>query len=256
LKPNFLNLFSMGPAGWFTHQVSPSQPLLAPGPMGTWTPEQNRQKKKVFQTLAEELRTETSAEVILDRLKALSLALDDQAMADTGALVFVRAGGLPTIVRLLMGVATADGKLDAKLSTATISGYAGGLLERILNNTANNGERNFPRELVPHLINALRDAPDFVARVAAAQVLLVLAITQRAQRKAMVDAGVMGAMLAFFSVREYATWSLDKVSPARELACVLVCSETAAMRDLQRVICGPETNLAFTGLVLLHVRHS
>jgi hypothetical protein len=58
--------------------------------------------------LTEDLRTESLPEVILDRLKVLKLALKDESEGDKTVRWFLRAGGLPTIIRLLRGTATSD----------------------------------------------------------------------------------------------------------------------------------------------------
>jgi hypothetical protein len=221
--------------------------------MGKGVPGRNARNKEVFQSLAEDLRTETLAEVILDRLKALDVALDDKVMASSGPLAFIRAGGLPTLIRLLKGASTSDGTQDAESTLDAVSGHAGVLLKRILQDIVKKGELKFPGELLPPLIEALGDAPSLVARLAAAQVLMLLAHTKPAQRRAMAEAGVMGAVLAFFASVGDPACGEEKAGPTWTLARIVVSQESAAVRDLRLVICGPQTESAFLAIVILQV---
>jgi hypothetical protein len=124
----------------------------------------------------------------------------------------------------------------------------------VLPRCAENGEVVFTEGLVPPVLNAFRDAPALLARLSAAQALLGLGSRQQRQRKVMVQGGVMRAVVEVVIAGGDSAWATEKVGFAWELAYVLLCTETAAVRDLQRVISGPHTDQAFTALVVLHVR--
>jgi hypothetical protein len=224
--------------------------------MGTNAPPTDLEMRKTFIVLTKLVRTETSPEMIVDRLQILKRALQDEEVTDMCALIFVRNGGLPTLIRHLKGVATSDGASNADVTPAMISAYAGETLHMILNSNNRKAELVSPPGIIPPLIDALRDAPHVLARTAAAQALLLLVLTQPAGHRAMVDAGVMGAVAAYFIRGKNSPMAVDKAGPTWDLAQLLLCSQPAAVRDLRLLICGPDTEQAFTALLILHVRHS
>jgi hypothetical protein len=63
--------------------------------------------EEAMKRLTEDLRTESWPPLIYDRLKALNLALEDKvgSVGDNAGRLFLRAGGLPSVIRLLRGTA-------------------------------------------------------------------------------------------------------------------------------------------------------
>jgi hypothetical protein len=59
--------------------------------------------------LADSLRTETLPDIILEQLTTLDTFLEDDVMGPKLALVFLHAGGLPTLIQHLQGSPTPSG---------------------------------------------------------------------------------------------------------------------------------------------------
>jgi hypothetical protein len=117
--------------------------------MGTRAFESQAWAKAELQILARDLRSETSAGTILIRLKALNAALEDEKTADQRALVFLRNGGLRTIVRLIrVPPATSDPTADPDsllLATRTLAAEA---FNRLLHSDAVVAEMRFVKGIV------------------------------------------------------------------------------------------------------------
>jgi hypothetical protein len=201
--------------------------------------------------LAQELREISSAESSLHRLTELKGAIIDSSAADdvppaTLALL------LPIVICLLRGNPTSASASDADLRSA-ISVQAGEVLDRLVSQDGRGHKLALTPGLVSPLIKALRDAPNLGSRITAARVLTMIAEGQATQRRALARAGVMGLTLACLNEVEDWVQNRDKLGPVWDLARVLLRSEPIAVRDLQRVICGPQADLAFIALVALQV---
>jgi hypothetical protein len=98
-------------------------------------PRSSAGKEEAFQILAKELSNESPAETILQRLKALNLALED-TMAGAGFVAFARAGGISALIPLLRGTVTSHGAPDADSMSLAVSAGAGHALNRVLNRCA------------------------------------------------------------------------------------------------------------------------
>ncbi len=214
---------------------------------GSRTPEES-----VFVKLANQLRTETSAETIVENLWQLNKALQDE-IKDEGLLLFVRAGGLPDVIRLLRGPAPSDSGATADGMPLAVSQQAEKVLAALLCSDSGMAEVGSAKDIIPALVDALGDAPDYSARAMAAHALMVIAQAQPTGRKAIAEAGVMSLLVDLLTFWEDLGRHAEKVEPARALAQTLLYQERAAMRDLQLVICGPEAERAFTALLLLQV---
>jgi hypothetical protein len=164
------------------------------------TPKGHTLGKQEFLKLAKELRTESAgAETILKHLKQLNTALHDKHTADSGPRAFLREGGLPTVIRLIRGTATSDSTPNADSLPCAMSEQAGQVLTALLRGKIGITELGVARGVESPLVDALRDAPDIVARVSAAHGLLVIAQARPTRRKAMVEEGVMGLLLRLSS---------------------------------------------------------
>jgi hypothetical protein len=225
--------------------------------MGTSLPASITADTAVIKQLAEDLRTETSAETILERLDALFTALDVRESVgnrDIG-VVFLRAGGLPTLIRLLKGTPTPHAATGENSMHADVSKKAALALSALLATNGAYGGIMFPGWVVPLLTDALRDAPDDFGRLVAAQALWALASTQLNARRIIADGGAMGLVLALLVDVGDLVWDKEHWGPAWDLADVLLCWEPAAVHDLQRAICGPSVDLAWMSLNVLRVRY-
>jgi hypothetical protein len=108
--------------------------------------------------------------------------------------------------------------------------------------------------VVPLLVASLRDGAHVRGRMAAAHGMMWLAKDYPVKRKALAKAGVIRLLLAFFIEEEELARNMSIVTPAWQLAQELLKSEGAAMRDLQRAMCGSRPDLAFAALDVLEVR--
>lgn len=219
---------------------------------------------EINEELAKELLMETSPETILQNLQAIKVSFCrplDLATAGRGPLKFLRAGGLPAVVRHLRGTATSGAANDPDASPSAISNAAAEVMSELLSDRACKmgactlAEVKAATGVVPPLIDALRDAASNKARAMAAHTLGILAKAQPPDSRAMAEAGVIGLVLDFYakigdlSERE----NLGNLAPATDLACWLVCSQAVAARDLREAICGADTFQTYAALALLQV---
>jgi hypothetical protein len=211
--------------------------------------------KQEFLKLAKELRTETGgAETILNRLKQLNTALHDKRTADSGPRAFLREGGLPTVIRLLRGTATSDSTPTADSLSFAISEQAGQVVTAFSSSKIGKAEIGVAKGVIPLLVDALRDAPDILARISAAHGLLVIAQARPIRCKAMVEEGVVGLLLRLLNeLGKDLTRREDIVWPLWGLASDLLQGERIAMRQCRQAILGPEADIAFTALLVLQV---
>jgi hypothetical protein len=151
-----------------------------------------------FQKLAEDLRTETSPAVILERLKSLVNHLTLEKSAGKMALALLRADGSRTIVRLLRGTPTENGTPDRSAMSCAISDLAGHAYFRWRMEDAVDIELSGATYLIPSLFDALRDAPTMLGRSVAIQVLAGLTTGRPQACQAMVEAGVVKHLVAFY----------------------------------------------------------
>jgi hypothetical protein len=236
--------------------------------METTAPKPRAREKDVFRTLAEDLRTEASPDTILEHLEVLITGLDDPLSGDdkvhtleeagkvaaSRARIFLKAGGLPAVIRHLRGATTSDAPSGAISSRAATA-----LWELLKRNDAVMAELHVAENVMLPLLDALRDAPAPVARSVAAQALLDIAGVHPGQGKVMAEAGVIGMVVAYHiligALPEQGSDLPEAASnPAAALACVLMGSSMVAVRDLRRAILGPEADQAFAALFVLQVR--
>jgi hypothetical protein len=205
------------------------------------------------QRLAEDLRTKTSPKAILKCLKELSKGLEDPLTGDNAANVFLRAGGLPTLIGHLGGNApplrTTDPlnspyiPLEVAKALATLMGSENVLL----------GELRLATGVITPLIATLRDGPNVLSRSVAANALLGLVASQPETRKDMAEGGVTGLLLQLcIDVRELPPGP-EVAKGLAALARTLLESEPLAARDLEQAIRAQETVQSFGALLLLEV---
>jgi hypothetical protein len=177
------------------------KPLAAAGAVSTmaWSSFDNPTPVEMdLRTVAKDLRSEVSAKTSLERLMVLNLALQDELSAESGLPLFLKEGGLPPVIRLLRGPTTPDTTVFAESVSNAISLQAAKVLNALLSTTRGltellSGAKGF----IPPLVDALRDASNKVARLAAAHALALLANVQPENRRAIAEAGVIGLLLAF-----------------------------------------------------------
>jgi hypothetical protein len=223
-----------------------------PVPLGP--PKSRVQREKELKSLAKDLRTETSPSTILKHLKALNIALSDPQTSDPDALVFLRAGGLPALIRHLTGNAASGGTHTSDTTLSARIAYAGETLKHVLLSNAVMAELASDTGVVPSLIGVLRSTPSPVAQSAAAQGLMLIAHGQAAHRGVMAEAGVVGMVLDLyvtFVAAQSLPWAL--MEPPLDLARLLVCSQMGGVEDLARGIQSLERTRCFGALVVLQV---
>jgi hypothetical protein len=207
-----------------------------------------------MEALAEDLRTETVPRTIVERLRALYAALDDVQTYDYLAVMFLRAGGLPVLIPLLRGTtATSGATSDPETPLQVMAELAGLTLLKPLLSTALMAELPSPTATVPPLIDVFRDAPLDMGRLLAAQVLLQLAKGEPAHRRAMAEGGVVGLVGKLYYSLPDGPGISAQMEPALELACLLMCAETAALWDLRKAILSPDSEHSFAALLILQV---
>jgi hypothetical protein len=226
-------------------------PLRASAPMRPAAAGNNTPAERGLSMLAKELHMETSAEIILGHLQQLNTALQDEVTADNKVHLVLREGGMPTVIRLLRGTATSDSTPDSTRSA--ISKQAGEVLAALLHSEVGVEEVATSRGITQPLVDALRDAPDFVARVTAAHALSIIAEAQPRELKAVEELGLMGLLLGVLNELEDADCPLEKEVFALDLARDLMHSNGVAMRELRQAICGPETSMTLSALLVLQV---
>jgi hypothetical protein len=230
-------------------------PLQPPATMPKKAPKSHTPEDQVFLTVAKELRMETTAGTILNHLKELHTALKDERTADNRLRLFLREGGLPTVIGLLRGRATTDSTPDADSLPSAISEQAGDVLTALLGSKSGPTELAVAKGVVPLLLDAVRDAPTSPARLSAAHGLLVVADARPTMRRAMAEGGVIGVLLRLLiDCGECDAITLEMVGPSWELAQDMLRWERIAMQDLREAICGPEVDMAFSALAVLQVR--
>jgi hypothetical protein len=216
---------------------------------------------EALQRLAEDLRRDTSAIAIFTCLRALVASFEDPGEADERALLLVRAGGLPAVIRHLRGTVTADGTPDQGITSNAISSTAAEALLGLLTLTdVTVAEHSVARGVIPLLIDALRDAPSMVGRCRAAHVLFALANAHPQECRTIADAGAVELVLSFYndiysmpSEIWAADFATELAGPPGALVRVLVQSGTHAASDLRRAICAREIVPAFSALLLAQV---
>jgi hypothetical protein len=223
--------------------------------MGAGTPTNSAYVEASVQKLADDLQTETSPEIILEHLEALSTALEDQAMGAKLALVFLRAGGLPTVIHHLDPPAMSALISEEEVTPSSIRVAASKALRGLLRTDTVNDIRqklHVAEGLLPPLGAAFRDA-SLPIRDTVVRTLALLAIAQPAQCKGMVDADVMGLFLAFYCDVGDSREPMEFTIPVAKLTIILVKSDLRAAHQLKQAILGPKIAQTFAALVLLQV---
>jgi hypothetical protein len=217
-------------------ELSPTSPLL---------------KEAAVQKLADDLRAETLPDTILKHLKTLGLHLEDEVMGPKLALVFLHAGGLPTLIQHLEGSLTPAGTTDADATASAIHDAAVFPLCRVLQQ--DNATVSAELQSVPGVITTLTavfcDA-SLKARYIAAAALAILAVSQPTECECMVKGGVVELVLKFYF--DVAAWP-ELMGNAVDLAWVLLRTVPVAARHFEQAICAPEPVQAFAALVLVQV---
>jgi hypothetical protein len=230
------------------------QLLPLPGFMGT----ADSVDTYLFKQLAREMYTEaqrfsapSGPESILRCLKTTNTAMSHRLEADDleGPNAFIQAHGLDVLISLLTSPPTPGTPKDANSISSQIAIEAGVILSAVV---VNSGLRiGFAASAIPHFMDVLRDEPHHVPRLVAAQALKIIADTDPAARRTMAEAGAMGLVLGF--IAEVGNANKQQLLPAYHLARVLLRSETAAVHDLQRAICGPSVDVAYPSIEVLEV---
>ncbi len=206
--------------------------------------------------LAKDLRTKTSARAILKRLEALTKALEDQQMADKVALAFMRAGGLPTLIRHLKGSAPSAPTSDPRLALLRPSEAGLTLLALLRCQNAMMAELQAVTGVITPLIEVLSDRVS-LNRCVALSTLLVLAMAQPGHLKAMAEEGLMRLLLEFYIELGDLPPTLKEIMQSivltAKLAQRLLESGPVAARELEQTIRSAQTVQTFGALVLLQV---
>lgn len=225
--------------------------------MGTWVPETSgisAGQKDAVEGLAEVLRTFTMEKPLGDLLRTLVAILQ---VSDEGARVFLRAGGLPTLIRHLRGAATSDS--DQAVASPDVADWAAEALSA-LRNTRSKVRLGLSMSDIPPLVDALRDAPTLGSRCEAVDLLLVLAKAQPSECTAIVEAGVFGLVLTLHAMlSDYTGQARDVNDDLRQvvkLARQLLCSGAGAANELRLAMLAPHPADCFTALVLAQVHKS
>jgi hypothetical protein len=212
------------------------------------------------QKLAEDLCTKRSPNAILRCLKTLSAGLNEQARADHVVAVFMRAGGLPTLIRHLGASASSYPTADPDIVAWVPVEAAQALAALLRCQDVIKAELRAATGVIAPLIGVLRGGHDGSRRLScsvACNALLVLADFQPAHCKGMAEAGVMGLLLALYSgIGDSASPGFAKESAmlAARLARLLMEAGTVGAHDLERAIRAPDPVQCFGALLLLQVR--
>jgi hypothetical protein len=213
-------------------------------------------REKTLESLAKDLRTETSLTTITKRLKVLKIALSDPQTSDNDAVVFVRAGGLPAVIRHLGGLAPSGATCGSDVTFSARAALAGDTMTKLLLSKAVMADFSSQTDVVPLLIGVLRNTSSFMARSQAAQGLMLIADSQPAWCRGMAEEGIVGLVLdvyVTFRAQPLSTAASAFVEPSLELAHILVCSERAALEDLGRGIQTLKKTKCFGALLILKV---
>jgi hypothetical protein len=203
----------------------------------------------MFKQLAKDLSAATSADAFLSCLKTTSTAIEDALLAGNrvGPFAFGQAGGLDTVIRVMTGTRTSEARSEAHSLSSEIACEAG----QILGMLSKVPLVKFAGCASPPWMGVLRDAPHWIARLASTHPLMGIAESDPAERRSMAEAGTMALLLAFFT--EVGTSDKESTSPAWGLARLLLRWEPAAVKDLQRAICGPDVDLSYCSIDVLAV---
>jgi hypothetical protein len=218
--------------------------------------------------LAEKLRTATSAERLLEHLSvALSAFSNAVALLKAGdetTLAFLRAGGLPTLIRHLGAPATPLRSPRADVTPAdislAISEVAAAALRALFHcSDTVTAELGAAPGVIPALADALRDAPSVMSRSVSAAALGVLADAEPLRCNIMAEAGVMGLLLSLHrdlweSVAD-ADVATELGPPVVGLANMLLGTQPAAAHQLGEAISAVDSVESFTALIVLQVCH-
>jgi hypothetical protein len=208
------------------------------------------------QRLTEELQTQASPKIILQGLKALSKGLSDEQTGCNVALWFLRAGGLPTLIRHLRACPSPGTTTESGVTPSALSGAAASALVELLPaRDALTAELEAATDVTMPLIDALRDAPTVQSRTLAFNVLVVVAMCQPGQCRAIGEAGVVGLLATLYlESGDLLSDSGEFATLASNMVHMLLESGVAAATDLRQAILAPETDRVFTALNLLLVR--
>jgi hypothetical protein len=209
------------------------------------------------QKLADDLRTETLPDTILKHLKALGLHMEDEVMGPDLALVFLHAGGLPTLIQHLGGSLTPTGTTDADATASAIPIAAAVAFCRV--SQQDYGTALAELQSIPGVITTLtalfRDAT-LEARYAAVAALQRLATASPTECEGMVEGGVVELVLKYSLDVGPMPDNTALLAPATQVACMLLREVSDAARRLEQAIRSPEPVQAFAALVLFQVCHS
>jgi hypothetical protein len=213
--------------------------------------------------LAEQLRIETSPEDILKCLMALGVLLSDDQAAKNVSLIFLQADGLATLIRHLRGSPTSDGTPDQGSTSCAIADEAAAVYFR-WHSCGITDELSAATHLIPSAIQALCDAPTMLARSVALQVLHVHAPARPAACEAMIEAGVIEHLIAFYAALYNDTrgppWgscdALDVAGTAALLVKALMCWGSGVADKLRQATCELGTINVLAALLLVQVWHS
>jgi hypothetical protein len=223
--------------------------------METRAPKRSTNEEATFQKLAEDLRQETSPQVIFSCLKALREELDDPHTAGHRTHIFLQAGGLLPLIRHLMGTtSTTSSQAHASpIDPSDLSHEAARTLSWVLGQGETALELRVAKGLLPPLIDALRGAPAMPARTTAAFGLAMLAEAQPGERRAMVEAGVLDLVFALYDDLAEEAWLTNTECQAANLVCELMRDKVVRARELERAIRGAGPVGKFSALVLLQI---
>jgi hypothetical protein len=209
-----------------------------------------------IQRLAEELQTEPSPKMILQGLKALKEGLADKWWGHDVALWFLRAGGLPTLIRHLRASPMSAPTSQPHVAPSAISEAAASAFIALRRHAAIAAECLGGTDVVRTLVDAARDAPFRVSRAAAFHALLELAIDEPAHGSALGEAGLVVLLVThYIEFGDLPSIPTDFPRLVAQVAHVLLESGVAAAHDLKREILAPDVARTITALVLLLVRH-
>jgi hypothetical protein len=216
------------------------------------------------QRLAEKLRTATSAEALFDHLGVALSVFSNEVAGDETTLAFLRAGGLPTLIRHLGAPAAPLRSPHADVTPAdisvAISEVAGAALRALFHRSdAVTAELGAATGVIPALADALRDAPSVISRSVAAEALCVLAKAQPVRCKQMAEAGVMGLLLSLhrdiWESDADASEATELWPPIVGLANMLLGTQPLATHQLGDAIRAVDSKESFTALIVLQVCH-
>ncbi len=193
----------------------------------------------------------SASDTTFECVKTPSMASDNGSAGNTWTVHVGEAG-----ICLRRADPASDAPTTTDSTRSGISGQAGDGPSTLVIGDAPIAQLLNAAGVLPSVIDALRDAPNFTARFSAAHVLAIFAEARPAQRRAIAEAGVMGLLLELFIEAGNMFLDLGKTAPGWNLARVLLSKEPVAVRDLRRAISGPRVDVTFKALVFLQVRHS